>query len=492
MLRFPAHSVKTRFFASGVVIMSGVVVSVLLLSDERPSLVSESSARPQKVRSVIERESRLSLKEALAQAGSSPNIRAQIYSDYIKRKFSDEKSKVVFEAILADFGPGKIRCELLKEFFLESNTSLSENLGLIRNLSGNELQSANLGLMCRIGLRNELVDFDEILRDSASLTESEVNTLVSGLSLRVDPAFSARIFGIQYNGAATSQNDRDRYFNQAFNDISKLLQGQPPEIMEVSYSCFFENAARSAPFEAWRKLQNVSSDHPEIMGSKSLMNSILANMAAQDPKLAMTLIAEKSDTSKEAIGANSRIAFSSWLKEDSNAALDWFSMQDSSLNARQKDGCNEAMTAYYLQSNDVDKAREIVKSISDAGVKQKVEGQIWSSQRKSLLAEVERDPAGTIQSIVAGQSRYETYWLEEAVGGWVQRNFDGANNWYQNNWKTLPADRAQYVAAAFATQAAKQGDTATARQWAAHIQNPKTKQRVEAGIAKAEHADGQQ
>lgn len=50
----------------------------------------------------------------------------------------------------------------------------------------------------------------------------------------------------------------------------------------------------------------------------------------------------------------------------------------------------------------------------------------------------------------------------------------------------MPAGKAQSVAAAFATQATQKGDTATARQWATHIQDTKTKQRIEAAIAEAE------
>jgi hypothetical protein len=93
-----------------------------------------------------------------------------------------------------------------------------------------------------------------------------------------------------------------------------------------------------------------------------------------------------------------------------------------------------------------------------------------------------------MESIIDGKSKFGDYWLEEAMGTWISKDFDKAQSWYQDNWNKLPAGKSQYLAAAFAKQAASQGDAATARQWAAYIQDPKTKQRIDAGIAKAEAA----
>jgi hypothetical protein len=95
-----------------------------------------------------------------------------------------------------------------------------------------------------------------------------------------------------------------------------------------------------------------------------------------------------------------------------------------------------------------------------------------------------------LQSIVSGKSNYNDYWLEEAMSTWVAKDFDKAQEWYQKNWNSMPANKSQYLAAAFAKQAIGQGDVATARQWAAHIQDAKTKQRIETGIAEAESKNG--
>jgi non-ribosomal peptide synthetase component F len=90
--------------------------------------------------------------------------------------------------------------------------------------------------------------------------------------------------------------------------------------------------------------------------------------------------------------------------------------------------------------------------------------------------------------MIAGHSRHQDDWIEEAVATWSAKDPAKVQDWYHQNSQKLPAAKSQYFAAAFANQATEQGDTATARQWAGHIQDAKTKQRIEAGIAKAEAA----
>jgi thioredoxin-like negative regulator of GroEL len=131
-----------------------------------------------------------------------------------------------------------------------------------------------------------------------------------------------------------------------------------------------------------------------------------------------------------------------------------------------------------------------VNQITDPKLRKAAESHVWSMERDSLRQEAGKDPAGIMQSIIAGQSKYGDYWLEEAMSTWVAKDSDKAQEWYQKNWNSMPANKSQYLAAAFAKQAASQGDMAAAREWAAHIQDPKTKQRIEAGIAKAEGNKG--
>jgi len=73
----------------------------------------------------------------------------------------------------------------------------------------------------------------------------------------------------------------------------------------------------------------------------------------------------------------------------------------------------------------------------------------------------------------------------ETLRVWMAKDFDNAEEWYRDNWKNLPADKAQYAAASFAKQAIKTGDLDVAEQWLPYIQDPKTKERIQAEFSKA-------
>ena len=137
------------------------------------------------------------------------------------------------------------------------------------------------------------------------------------------------------------------------------------------------------------------------------------------------------------------------------------------------------------ERQNLEEARKWLVAIDDVEQYKKIEGHIWSAERDSLRKEVARDPVKTVQSMVSGQSKYADYWIEEAMGTWITKDPAKAEDWYNKNWNSLPSTKAQYLAAAYANAALQQGDAATAQQWASHILDPKTKQRIQDGISKA-------
>lgn len=177
-----------------------------------------------------------------------------------------------------------------------------------------------------------------------------------------------------------------------------------------------------------------------------------------------------------------------WMRQDSNMAQKWFEDNKITLSASQTDQYYSSFVAHLVNLNNCEDSWKYVQAIKDPELKRIAENKVWTTQRSNLRKEVDKDPDGTMQAIVNGQSKYGEYWLEEAMGTWISKDFDKAQSWYQKNWNSMPVSKSQFLAAAFANQATGQGDTATARQWAAYIQDPKTKQRIEAGIAKAEAA----
>jgi hypothetical protein len=137
------------------------------------------------------------------------------------------------------------------------------------------------------------------------------------------------------------------------------------------------------------------------------------------------------------------------------------------------------------QGNSFKGAWELVNRLPDSAVKERVSGEVWEKERSALRSEVGKNPQEAIDGIVKGSSGFADYWLEEAVGTWVAKDFDSAIAWYDKTWKSLPESKSQYVAAAFATQSLRQKDVDAARQWAALIRDAKTRGRIEAAIAKA-------
>jgi hypothetical protein len=340
-------------------------------------------------------------------------------------------------------------------------------------------------LACRIGLNGNPALLDEIINLGVGLSEREIHGISSGLAIRVDPNFNARVFGFETNLLSQSQDDKNRDFNEAFRVLGSLLEHQKSEVASSVYSDFFDNVARSAPFEVWKRIGELAIVYPDLASSKDLLRGVVTNMVDQDPEVAFDAIS-KSKTGQ--VASISTVAFDAWLKKDTTTAFAWLGKRSSELIPEQSDGCRSSVVKHYLSSGEVDIARSFASAITDRDFQSEVEAQIWEAERGLLRKEVGNDPSGTLQSIVSGQSEFDDYWLEEAMGTWISRDFDNAQSWYQDNWKKLPANKSQFLAAAFANQATGQGDTAAARQWAAYIQDPKTKQRIEAGIAKAEAA----
>jgi len=159
--------------------------------------------------------------------------------------------------------------------------------------------------------------------------------------------------------------------------------------------------------------------------------------------------------------------------------------------AHARDEVTNGLIGHILSHQTVEAAREWLPRIEDPKVRSEAEGRIWARERDELRQNASGDPMGTVASIISGDSKYDTYWIEEAMMTWISNEPEKAETWYQENWKTLPPEKAQYVAAAYAKDALAKGDPATATQWANLIQDQKTKNRIVASIEMAGATQGQ-
>jgi hypothetical protein len=246
--------------------------------------------------------------------------------------------------------------------------------------------------------------------------------------------------------------------------------------------------------------------------SKGVLSDVLKRFASEDPKVAFQFLVKSSEgidpstiakivraqidkrpeetigqmvNTEGGLGGHLSTAFQEWLSKDREKALAWLAQNQGSLKSQQMNACVSAQASFEVSKGNFDKAREALDTIDDPQLKEQVGGRIWSAERDAVRKEVQRNPSAALQGIVSDQSKYASYWLEEAMSTWVSKDSEQAVAWYQENWNSLPASKAQYVAAAFAKQALNQGDPAAAHQWAELIQDEKTKNRIAAEIAKA-------
>lgn len=243
-------------------------------------------------------------------------------------------------------------------------------------------------------------------------------------------------------------------------------------------SDFLAMVSKGAPFIAWDL--GMDPQNGELTSRPELLKGIARNMAAADPLKAMTTL--KGQEGNEALLGE---AFSIWLAKDEKASLAWYQESGSVLTGTETSQLASILSKYEVSHGKIAEAWKLVDQISDPNLKTQTSGRVWQAERKQLQAQVSAKPAQVVDSIVSGTSTFADYWLEEAMFTWISKDNDKAIDWYEKNSKSLPASKAQYVAAAFATQCLQQKEIEVAREWAALIQDSKTKARIDAAIAKA-------
>lgn len=180
-----------------------------------------------------------------------------------------------------------------------------------------------------------------------------------------------------------------------------------------------------------------------------------------------------------------------YLNSDSTAASEWIEEHFDRLDQPQK---NQVLAAQYLhhlndlgddEHSKLNELRELSDQITDLSIRKKVRDDIWLKEREMVRTTVDSEPQKAIEELVAGKSPYDAYWIEEAMDVWMEKDSAQAEQWYQDHWKSLPQDKAQYAAASFAKQAIAAGDLDAATQWIPFIQDPKTKERIEGELKNA-------
>ena len=135
-----------------------------------------------------------------------------------------------------------------------------------------------------------------------------------------------------------------------------------------------------------------------------------------------------------------------------------------------------------IQNSDFEGAKEALERIENAEVKQKIAGQLWNAENRAVGKLASKAPRATVLDMVNGASEFEVHYLPTALNAWIKKDGEAAALWVEREGVNLPPETRQFVAIAYAREAASQGDITLADQWAELIVDEDRRARVIQGI----------
>lgn len=384
----------------------------------------------------------------------SVDLRAIVMAKiYFTGKSGNDFLKTV-ETVKADLGSGKVGIEVLRQGI--TDTDLPPDTATKLFLS--------LNTEARRKLTNEIAGKLE-LADLLSMPNT-------GKLFEIDGMNSLLASTVEVSAKALSESNEGRTKESIAADLEKIRKS-PGAIGGIEI--YIAQISKILPFETLEVL--LDSKNHQLLADNDLIGELTAQMAKQNAREAIRVLQGKGLMTSELLGRT----LWNWTASDPIESLDWL-RNNKQLSAAELDaGYSTVSDSNRTQKNYLS-AWQAVGFIADPDLKRKAEGRVWSAERDSVLESVYSNPSGTMNSLVNGKSDFSGYRLEGAMDAWMERDFENAHKWYQENWNSMPADKSQYLAASFAKQSLQQGDTEAAREWATHIIDPKTKNRIDTKI----------
>jgi hypothetical protein len=276
-------------------------------------------------------------------------------------------------------------------------------------------------------------------------------------------------------------NAAHQYYIQIKNDLSQGREQALNTIMNMGFDGnakleLLSRISHDLPFEAWKHFSKALDTHN--LESHEIRSNIVERMMQHDPQNGLAEIT-RSNSPKDL-----EVAFHWWGNMNIDRASEWLHDQASHLSLEQREFAILGLSRSLVKSGKFAEVNAFLSGVQDSERKRNIEGIVWTGQRDALRSEVHQHPDRTLGSLAAGTSDFSGYWLEEAMSTWIAKDFHRAVEWHEKNWNSLPAAKAQYIAAAYAKHALQQQRIDTARQWAALIHDPKTKARIDEMVAK--------
>jgi hypothetical protein len=409
---------------------------------------------------------------------------------------------------------------LLKSAAFASYTSEEERRSALGNLAAalakalgfhdtRALISSTLGegaetwILMNVVTRFSADSVDDILAAlDDTYAKDEILQIVTGLHIKsyqqnTDVADLPKLLGLISNDPMTLRalsifelslhSDPDSR-RKRFSELIEVSTSMPEEDRLLYLKALFSASNNYLPAETWEAVQKFSGQSE----FQSLRQDAFLRM--MDDNAAGTLARLSGSTTATDATLMGK-GFQKWLSQSPIVAMKWLEEHQQKFGSVERDGIAMALASHSASTSkdgaSIKEAWAQVEKIQDPALRKSAEGQVWKKEKQMLQSSVAKDPAITLSSIISGTSGHEIYWIEEAMHTWIQKDPAQAEEWYKNNWDSIPAAKSQYIAAAYAKEALGAGDLATARQWTNLIQDPKTKERIAASIDTAQSTQGQ-
>lgn len=394
--------------------------------------------------------------ELIINSGASKDEINYRLQSFVKAISKEGNTRYAFQKVVSTFGEETYRNVLLSLIFSSSSSKYGELVALRGELNDrNEIEAVNGGLSARIlntSDKNQILGYLRNFKDDYQI-------IMNGLRLRVDSSCSrddsVKEMNFFINALVTSDHEQP-YNKQILRDYLNLT-------------------ARRLPFETWEK---VSSGIGFELDDQS-MGLLVSSMIRDDSEKAF----------KEFVKGKSEghvtTSYLGWLEFDAVAAKKWLTENIHEQPKGVSDSVYAACCEYAIKKNDIDEYSRLRNMVEDERKLKELDAIYVVNRQEFLYKQIDENPSATINDILHGWTDFPAESLEKAMGAWLNKDFNAAESWYQQNWKSLPSEKAQYVAAAFANQAVTQGDTHTATQWLGYVKDVNVKQRIQESIDKA-------
>ena len=372
---------------------------------------------------------------------------------YFTGKHGDDLLKTV-ETLKTDLGSGKMRIEVLRLGI--SGAQVAPNMAIKLFLS--------LDTEARRQLSTEIAGKLE-LADLLSMPHS-------GNLFEIDGMKGLLTSTAELRAKTLSESKEGRNKESIAADFEKIIKSAGAS---GGIEIYISQISNILPFETFAVL--LDPKNSQLLANSEILGQVTAKMAKQNARETILALQDKGLITSELLEKS----IWQWTASAPAESLEWL-QNNKQLSAAELDKGYSTVADSNRTLKNFPAAWQAINLISDPTLKRQAEGRVWSAERDSVLESVSSNPSGTIDSLTNGKSGFSEYWIEGAMAAWLERDFDNALKWYHENWNSMPAGKSQYLAAAFAKQALKQGDGEAAREWASRITDPKNKNKIDTQI----------